>query len=112
MKNRNGTYLCLSAVVMLLIPFLVTKLVQSDGAFLVVLMLFFCVNPFVSLLVGLRAGEQIRQRWYWPFVNAALFLMGVWLNFDMGDPAFFYYVGLYLLIGYAAMGIRLIFRKK
>ena len=110
--KKNGKHLCLSAVVMLLTPLLVTRLVQSDGAFLVVLLLFFVLDPFVSLLLGLEAGKSVREGWYLPLVNAALFLLGAWLNFDMGDTAFFYYVGLYLLIGYGAMGIRLIFHKK
>lgn len=110
MKN-TGKYLCISALVMLLIPFLVVSLVQSDGALLVVLMLFFVLNPFVSLMLGLEAGKSARQKWYLPAVNAMLFLAGAWLNFDLGDTAFFYYVGIYLVIGYGAMVLRMMTRK-
>jgi len=108
--KQNGKYLGISALVMLLIPVLVTRSIQSDGAFMVILLLFFVLNPFVSLLMGLEAGKAVRQSWYLPLANAAFFLVGVWLNFEMGEPAFFYYVGFYLLVGYAAMLLRWIFR--
>ena len=109
---KNGKYLWISALVMVLVPFLTVTLVRSDGALLVVLMLFFVLNPFVSLLLGLEAGKTVRQSWYLPGANAVLFLAGAWINFDLGDPAFFYYGMLYLLVGYGAMMVRRMLRTE
>jgi hypothetical protein len=103
MKNMSRKYLLLSAVVMLLFPYLAVTFVQGSGGLVVCLFLFFGVDPFLSLMIGKASGENMRDRWYWPLVNAGFFLTGVWLNFEMGEPEFLVYTGIYLAIGCAAM---------
>ena len=114
MKNR--TYIFLSALVMVLFPWLGVKFVQGTSGMGLAMILFFLVDPILSLLIGLWAGKSARERWYLPAVNAALFMAGVWLSYDWGEPDFLFYAVIYLIIGYGAMLIRMflkaIFQKK
>lgn len=74
-------------------------------------LLFFGVDPLFAAICGWEAGKEIRTLWPLPLITAAAFLAGVWLFFEMGEPAFLLYGGVYLLIGIAAMGIRGLLRK-
>ena len=74
-------------------------------------LLFFGVNPLFAAFCGLAAGKHIRTLWILPIITAASFLVGTWLFFEMGEPAFLRYAAIYLLIGMTTMGIRSFFRK-
>lgn len=103
MTRKPVFWLLLSAVVMLVLPWLVVTLVRSDAAMAAVLVLFFAVNPGHSMAAGYYAGKQIRRLWWLPAVSAGLYLLGVWLFFEMGDPAFLTYAGIYFAVGMEAM---------
>ncbi len=47
-----------------------------------------------------------------PLVSAALFLVGTWIFFDMGETAFILYAAVYLVLGIAAMIISRFIRMK
>ena len=74
--------------------------------------LFFAVNPLFSEACGAAAGKNIRKYWAMPILTAALFLAGVWIFFELGEPAFLLYSGCYLAIGVAAMGIRWLVNRR
>ncbi len=105
-------HLLLGAFVMIGLPFLMLLFINGDNAMAGVMILFFVIDPFYSLIVGMRAGENAGSLWYLPFLTAALFIAGVWLLFDMGEKAFFLYAGIYLLIGLIGMLISHIARKR
>ena len=65
--------------------------------------LFFAINPLFSAVCGVFAGINIKQLWTLPFITAGLFLAGVWIFLEMGEPAFLLYCGCYLFIGILAM---------
>jgi hypothetical protein len=44
--------------------------------------------------------------WCLPLASACFFLLGTWLQFEMGEPAFLLYSGIYVGIGYAVMLLR------
>lgn len=75
----------------------------GDAGMAICFILFFAVDPLFSVFCGIFSGSQLRLYWSLPLLNAALFLLGSWIFFDMGEPAFLQYAGCYLMIGTAAM---------
>ena len=92
----------LASLLMIGCPWLAVKFAGSAGM-AVCFLLFFAVNPLFSAGCGVSAGKNIRQLWPLPIITAGLFLAGVWLFFEMGEPAFLLYCGSYLAIGIIAM---------
>lgn len=75
----------------------------GDAGMAVCFLLFFGINPIFAAVCGVFAGKNIKELWILPIIVAALFLAGVWLFFEMGEPAFLLYGGGYLIIGIVAM---------
>ena len=65
--------------------------------------LFFAVDPLFSAVCGIFSGMDVRKMWWLPLFTAGAFLAGVWIFFEMGEPAFLIYSGGYLAIGVLAM---------
>ena len=101
-KNLIG-WLALSAAVMLLLPWAAVTFVRGDGGMASAFLLFYAVDPIYSVAAGIFAGRNVKELWSVPIVTAALFLLGVWVLFDMGESAFLLYAGAYLALGTAAM---------
>ena len=97
---------------MLTLPWLVAAFVKGDAGMAVCFLLFFAVNPLYSVLIGAFVGKDIRRLWSLPVISAALFLIGTWVFFDMGETAFILYAAVYLALGIAAMLISMLIRKK
>ena len=74
--------------------------------------LFFALNPLYSVILGVFAGKDVKHLWSLPIVSAALFLIGTWIFFDMGEMAFVLYAVVYLVLGIVSMLISMIIRKK
>ena len=108
--KRYGWSLLLVAGVMLLLPWLAVTFVPGDAGMAVCFILFFVVNPMLTLGMGALAG--IRRQWFWPVATAGLFLLGAWLAFSPGEGAFLLYAGVYLALGAAAMLIAALLRKR
>ena len=71
----------------------------------------FALNPIYAIFAGAQAGKDVKRFWALPMITAILFLAGTWLHFDMGEPAFFLYALIYLLLGAAAMLLSAFIRK-
>ena len=99
-----------AAVLMIGCPWLAVTFAGTAGM-AVCFLLFFGVNPLFSLFCGWAAGRNVRSLWPLPLMVSGLFLAGVWLFFEMGEPAFLLYAGIYLLIGAVAMAVRAFFPK-
>ena len=97
-----------SAVIMLVFPWLAVTFVKGDGGMAVCFILFFALNP---IFAGAQAGKDVKRFCALPMITAILFLAGTWLHFDMGEPAFFLYALIYLLLGAAAMLLSAFIRK-
>jgi len=106
MKKNIILWLAASAVVMLAFPWLAVTFVKGDAGMAVCFLLFFAVNPLYSVLIGAFAGKDIRRLWSLPVISSALFLIGTWIFFDMGESAFILYAAVYLVLGIAAMLIK------
>ena len=104
-------WLLSSAFLMIGCPWMAVTFAGSAGM-AVCFILFFAANPLFSAMCGAFAGKHIRQNWFLPVISAGLFLAGTWLFFDMGEPAFLLYGGVYLAIGLAAMLLRSFFERR
>ena len=105
-------WFAVSAVLMLALPWLAVTFVKGDAGMAVCFLLFFAVNPIYCVIAGTFAGKDMRQLWSLPLVSAALFLVGTWIFFDMGETAFILYAAVYLVLGIAAMIISRFIRMK
>ena len=94
MKKNIILWMAASAVVMLAFPWLAVTFVKGDAGMAVCFLLFFAVNPLYSVIIGVFAGKNIRHLWSFPVVSAALFPIGTWIFFDMGETAFILYAAL------------------
>ena len=112
MKKNFILWLVISAVVMLALPWIVVTFVKGDAGMAVCLILFFAINPIYSVAIGVFAGKDVKHLWSLPIVSAALFLIGTWIFFDIGEMAFVLYAVVYLALGIVTMLISMIIRKK
>ena len=88
----------LAVVLMIGFPWLAVTF-AGDAGMAICFILFFAINPVFSAVCGVFAGREVRLLWPLPIITATLFLAGVWIFFDMGEPAFLIYCGGYLIIG-------------
>ena len=112
MKKNFILWLTASAVVILALPWLAVTFVKGDAGMAVCFLLFFALNPLYSVIFGVFAGKDMKHLWSLPIVSAALFLIGTWIFFDMGEMAFILYAVVYLVLGIAAMLISMFIREK
>lgn len=112
MKKNYILWLIVSAIIMLMLPWLAVTFVKSDAGMAVCFILFFGVNPIFSIIIGAFAGKGIKHLWSLPVVSAILFLIGTWTFFDMSETAFIIYAVVYLILGVLAMLISTFINKK
>lgn len=112
MKKNIILWLAVSAVVMLMFPWLAVTFVKGDAGMAVCFLLFFALNPLYSVIFGVFAGKDMKHLWSLPVISAVLFLIGTWIFFDMGEMAFVLYAAVYLALGIVTMLISMIIRKK
>lgn len=112
MNKRFIVLLIVSAVVMLMLPWLAVTFIKGDAGMAVCFLLFYAVNPVCSVTVGASAGKDIRRLWSLPVISAALFLAAAWIFFSAGETAFILYAAVYLGLGAAAMLISMGIRKE
>jgi len=111
MKNSIWKWTVAAMVVMVGLPWLTVRFAGSAGMALCFI-LFFAVDPIFCAAAGVFAGKRISRRWFLPLVSALLFLAGVWLCFEMGEPDFWRYGGVYLVVGTLAMVITALLQKR
>lgn len=109
----KATIIWIVSAILLMIgcPWLAVEFAGSAGM-AVCFVLFYAVNPLFSAVCGAFAGRNIKQLWSLPIITAGLFLVGVWMFFDMGESAFLLYCACYLIIGIIAMLVSAIVSKK
>lgn len=103
MRGSVIFWIGMTAAVMLLLPWMAVAFVKGDGGMAVCFVLFYGVNPIYSVIAGISAGKDRRRLWLLPVMAAALFLLGAWIFFDMGEVAFILYAAVYLILGILAM---------
>lgn len=101
-----------SALFMLLLPWCAVTFVKGDGGMAICFLLFFAVNPMAAMCVGVFTGRKLKAAWFQPLLLSALFLLGTWIFFDMGERDFLLYAGAYLLLGYVATALAVVLSRK
>ncbi len=96
MKKDFILWVVTSTVVMLELPWLAVTFIKGDAGMAVCLLLCLAVNPLV--------GKNIRHLWSLPVISPALFLIGTWIFFEIGETAFILYAAVYLALGIGAVG--------
>ena len=109
MKRRFEPLLLIAAVTLIL-PWLAARFASADAGMAACFLLFYAVNPLLALGIGVLAGR--RRWWELPVCVAGLSLLGAWLIFTVGEGAFLLYAGIYLVLGWAAMGLTRIIAKE
>lgn len=89
-------------ILMIGCPWLTVTFAGTAGM-AVCFILFFAINPLFSVVCGVFAGKNVKKLWGFPLFNAGMFLVGTWLFFEIGEPAFLMYSGVYFVIGMFAM---------
>ena len=95
-------------LVMFGFPWAAVTFARHDAGMAIMFVLLFGVNAMFSLYVGIFAGLAVKQRWYFPIVNSAAFLLGVWTVFDWGNPDFQGYAIAYLVLSMLTMLITIV----
>lgn len=98
--KKNVVALAIIALVMFGCPWAAVTFAPGDAGMAITFVLLFGVNFVCSLYVGIFSGLAVKQRWYLPLVNAAIFLLGVWTAFDWGNPDFYGFAIAYLAVGW------------
>lgn len=101
--KKNIAAIIAILIVMVGFPWATVTFAAHDAGMAICFILFFGANAMFSLYVGIFAGLQVKHRWFLPFVNAAVFLLGVWTVFDWGNPDFYGYAAAYLAVALVAM---------
>lgn len=101
--KKNLWAILAMVIVMFGLPGAAVAFAPHDAGMAIAFILFFGLNPAESMFVGIYAGMAARQRWYLPFVNGALFLLGTWTVYDWGNPDFYGYAIAYLAVALVAM---------
>ena len=98
-------------ILMIGCPWLAVTFAGTAGM-AVCFLLFYAINPLFSIACGVFAGKNIKKLWGFPIFNAGMFLVGTWMFFEMGEPAFLLYCGVYLIIGICSMLVTAWLNKK
>lgn len=108
--RKNIIWAILSLIILFGLPLLTSKFAGSNGMALCFIM-FFAINPVFFIFEGIASGKNIKSHWFLPIVSALIYLVSMWLIFDMGEIAFVIYSGIYLSIGIVTMIITMLVQR-
>ena len=112
MKKSFILWLAVSAIIMLVLPWLAVTFVKGDAGMAVCFLLFYAINPIYSVIIGTFAGKNIKRLCSLPFISSILYLLGVLIFFDMGEIAFIMYAVIYFILGIVAMLVSMFIERK
>lgn len=93
----------LSAAVMIALPVCVFSFGTEVTGMMLILTVWFVVDPIWSILIGMYAGSDAAKRWPLPLISGALFVPGCWMGLSDYSADFLVYAGAYIFIAAAAM---------
>ena len=94
---------------MLISPLIVVNTVRSLDGMWVMILMFFAVNPTISIYSGILSGQDIKHFWWTPIVIAVLFWVFSSLIFEVLFPVF--YSVMYFVISTMSMSITKFVKK-
>lgn len=99
-------------LIMLVVPALAMNLATGDSAMGIAFILFFAVNPLLSIVIGVIAATEIRKLWWLPLLPAVTFPLFFSIVIREFVPDLYLYSVIYLPIGLLAMLITLVILRK
>lgn len=99
--KRAIAILAIIITIMLIIPLITINTVKADAGMLVAIVLFFIVNPVISIVIGILAGKDIKFFWISPIVIAGLFWAFSSLTYKTAFPVV--YSAIYLVVSAISM---------
>ena len=112
LKSKVVTAIATELFVLLILPFLALKLTAPHEAMGIMILFFFAINPIAAAAIHAFFGKEIKALWWLPIVFAVLFLVSYWLVLQDVVWDLSIYAAAYLIIGYLAMGLSWIARRK
>ena len=109
--ERLIVWIILALFLMIGCPWLAVTFAGSMGM-AICFLLFFSINPLFAVVTGVFAGKSVKRLWPLPILMAGLYLVGVWLFFEMGEPAFFIYDACYLVLSVVALLVSVLVKNK
>lgn len=111
-RKRITVILLLIVVSMLILPVITVNTIKADAGMLAVLIMFFALNPAISIATGIIAGKDIKHLWFTPILVSGLFWCFSSLTYKTAFPVV--YSGIYfavclvsmLIIGFIVKGKR------
>lgn len=113
MSQKNYICIFISAAVMLLLPCCAINLTKGEAGMAACFLLFFFINPILTVSVGIVSGKNIKNFWFQPLLVSILFILGTKISFKMEYTEVIIYSVAYLAIGYISMLMSsLVFKRK
>lgn len=116
MKNlwkEAGIAAVITLMLLAVLPCVLVSLAGSAGGMLVSVMLLLAVNPFFFLYLGMYGAKKRPGTGAGLILFAAVaFALGALLGFGMGLDFVAVYAAAYVLLGFAALGVTTLVRRK
>lgn len=97
---------------LLIIPLISLKFIQPYEFMGVIVLLFFIINPIVSMIISSMVGKDINKLWWIPIVFSIGFLFCYWIILKEIILDLTIYALIYLILGILCMFISWIIAKK
>ena len=115
-KSKIIVSIIFMVICLLVLPAVAIRAVPAEAAMGISFLLFFAVDPFLILVLGITAGTETRRLWWLPVSASIFFPIG--FSIAILEPVWdlFIYAAIYLGVGLLAMlgthvGRRLIGKK-
>ena len=95
-----------------IIFFISLALIVTEAGMLVCFLLFYSVDPVISIGLGSIAGQNVKKLFWMIFLMPILFLIGTFVFFTATEPLFWIYALVYLGLGAVSMLITAFIIKK
>lgn len=93
----------ISAAIMLLAPWITSRVISEEIGLALCLMLFYGAYPLYSFVIGIVSGPELKGMWTQPILMTVLDLLGKFLLFTLEEPIFWLLAGLDLVIAVGTM---------
>jgi len=112
-KNKIILSFLLILLTMFVFPVFIVNFVEPHNSMGWLIILFFGINPILSIVLGILAATDIHRMWYIPLLVPFLFPVLYWIILQQFVVDFYVYSLGYFVVGLVAMIIsRLLSRDK
>lgn len=112
MKNKILIYIITVLLILLIIPFIAMNIIKPNEGMGFLLLMFFIINPIVSILLGVLSGKNISKLFWIPISFAILFpVLYVFTLEELVMDLYLYSIG-YLVLGLVSMTVTYYLNKR